>query len=339
MNNERAKSCHHFIIKNVTKDEDSLEFKKRVAAQLERMEDSNRNLIAVERFLLFSEPSREEGKDVEHIIMLRLQRNSHTSSAIRECITLLYSENARVRSELVHDWLRLLSEMTSSAIYPVIMSDSIDPKQLHINYYMKQCAANGFELDDYFFSELPPNTARAAKNHYLECLGRLESSDLAPHLEPILPETTGFLENDYRLQLVRAFNEWAFYLQSIRRGQRKWEANKMKHIWVHGPSNVGKTHTVRDILLRNLKDHQIFIPNGESMLAAWQGFHPDVHRVVLIDEAAELQSTCWNIDKLKEILGGRVTKINQKQKGGLTVQVKVKIIRLTLLSESFSLFV
>jgi hypothetical protein len=74
----------------------------------------------------------------------------------------------------------------------------------------------------------------------------------------------------------------------------------MRHLWIHGAGNLGKTTTVKMLTaLGGLSESEIYRPNYEALNTCWEGFNPTVHQVIVIDEAPELHKGKWNRNKLK----------------------------------------
>ena len=125
---------------------------------------------------------------------------------------------------------------------------------------------------------------------------------------------------DWRDQCVEWWNKWA---------EEPWY-HKKPQLYLHGPSNSGKTTFVLNVLLRGIPQECIFMPVVRSKYA-WSEYDERVHRVVLVDcfELGNVRDqAAWRMAMAGESFpcSVRADRLTMRAAGTKTVQIKAPML-------------
>ena len=149
---------------------------------------------------------------------------------------------------------------------------------------------------DAFFSRQSPNIAQ----HLYQAF-ETRQCELYKDVKLQVVDLDQFSKNSWEYEAAEKHNRWALHDFDL---QDSIVAKEYPHIWIEGPPNANKTRFVRDVLLKNIPEKCIFIPNMSNSSFKFEGYIEGLHKCVLIDEAPRLHKHSWDINLLKKILSG-----------------------------------
>lgn len=135
----------------------------------------------------------------------------------------------------------------------------------------------------------------------------------------------------WQIEVVDWWNEWI----------NEPYQHKRKQLYLHGPSNVGKTTFIRNLLkncmafnepvedIDDLLEDYIFCPTPNEPKYAYEDYQPDVHQICLIDEFDIKE---YRPCDLKKFLAGESLKCNRKNLKAVKVKHCKPVIMISNLS-------
>jgi hypothetical protein len=317
---------HYDMEREVAKTSEEARSENYIGPGVKRKSLKGSRFPVISALLCFSEVTIDEKAEFIHTICIR---NAYSIEPhVVENWFLRHYENCQVSDIQVKDWVPLLRKVTSGCLFPAVRCN-LAVEDLNHMYQARHFANIGKLPPDSFWQKYKD---KAVHDHYLTVLNELKTKRPCK-LQAVLPDLEfGKQEDgapeDYRVPSTELWNKWVFYLRDVTTpgALKVFQPNKLPHIFIFGPSRVGKTWFVKNVLFRGLTDSEIFRPNTNSTSATFEHFDPLRHQVGWVDECPTFTPASWDLNKLKEVLGGGETLINVKHKAGRSVCFQIPFV-------------
>jgi hypothetical protein len=110
----------------------------------------------------------------------------------------------------------------------------------------------------------------------------------------------------YRISLQKPFGDWRdlivqWWNQFVDFGY----SNKFPALYLYGCSNTGKTYFLRNFILKDIKQNQIFVPSQSNVDTAWASWSEGIHAVGLVEEFKLSVLGTKNAERLSDLIAGK----------------------------------
>lgn len=220
----------------------------------------------------------------------------------------------RFSPQNIHDPKRVFSSL-SAVCWPILYRD-MPPNTLHRHYECKLLAQK-YErarqeaiLSNRESPKCPTKSDFQKDEEYKVFCHHLVFLYRHVRLRPVdLNDYYTFPIGSWKRKAAIIFNLWATH-DNRKHGALK--AKSYKHIWLEGGADLGKTYFIYNILLGNIPEYCILLPNTLSRNFPIEHIKPSLHRALVFDECPSITSDDWDLNFLKKITGCEHIVVNQK---------------------------
>lgn len=214
------------------------------------------------------------------------------------------------------------------------------------HYNLQNCKSRRNTLKYITKEDSDPRTKNISKHElsfYVQAIKWIDSCEMFDHCDPFVashPQYYRYLEemfNSRKAQTTKVEldvmggcqEQKSFWALEVCHWWNDWMLEGWKHkkaqLFLHGPSNTGKSQLIRDLVGDGI---HIYQPSPNSNFA-WEDFDHRIHKVVVMEE---FDSKLFNMSEWKQIVEGSTTKVNVKGKKGKYIKVQCPIIMISNLN-------